>query len=410
MISKSAKLLLCLKPITVFMAAGSKSLPPPPPPPPSEEGADAGEPPKPGEIHTVECPNCGADLKYDAGLQGFECEYCGSHIDIEPEPTRPAKEKDLFAAPKHHGWDTKLDTVKCSECGSTIAAAGVHSGECPFCGSHFVKKQPQRKDIITPENMVPFKIDKDNAEGKFDNWIGKGWFRPNDLKKLKELENIRGVYMPFWTYDCNAYSNWTADAGYYYYVTVSYTAYENGKRVRRTRQERRIRWVPASGSRRGFYDDVLVLASKGLDRGLVEKVYPYQLNELVPFKPDYIVGWLAEEYSVDVHHGWDIAQGKVRSSERSKCSSMVPGDTQRNLHVNTNLANMTYKHILLPLWIASYKYKTKIYHFMVNGQTGKIEGQKPWSWIKISLAIAACCFLCGAVVAGFLILSNLGYI
>jgi hypothetical protein len=245
--------------------------------------------------------------------------------------------------------------------------------------------------------MVPFKLDKDKAEALFDKWIGKGWFRPSDLKKLKELENIRGVYMPFWTYDSKAQSHWTADAGYYYYVTESYYVHQGGKRVRKTRRKRKTRWVPASGSHSYFYDDVLVPASKGLDRSLVEKIYPYQLNELKPYKPEYIVGWMAEEYSIDVQGGWEIARLKIHSSERSKCGAMVPGDTYRNLRVNSHLSKMTYKHVLLPLWIASYKYKKEVYHFMVNGQTGKIDGQKPWSWIKISLAITAGVLACAAI-------------
>ena len=351
------------------------------------------------------CPSCGAGLKFDPNIQGFLCEYCGSKHGINTEAAQ-AKEKDLNAAPKQRGWDATTESLNCNQCGATISISGAHTGQCPYCGSDFVKVPKPRTDLIRPEDMIPFKLDKVKAEGLFDDWIGKGWFRPSDLKNLKKLENIKGVYVPFWTYDCNTHSTWTADAGYYYYETEHYTVHVNGKTEHRTRQVQKVRWVPASGQRFGFYDDVLIVASKGLDRALVEKIYPYRLSELVAYKPEFLTGWMAEEYSIDVQTGWGLAQGKVMGSERSMCSRDVPGDTQRNLSVHTSFSNMTYKHVLLPLWIASYKYKEKLFHFMVNGQTGKIDGQKPWSALKITLFVIAMTLLAVGIGVGLYLLVN----
>jgi hypothetical protein len=327
-------------------------------------------------------------MVFDPSIQGLKCEFCGSDKAIRSDKTL-AVEKDLFKAPRDKGWEVPVKTSKCDGCGATISSPGQITGECPFCGSKYVKEISEHQNIIRPENMVPFRIPKDKAEGLFDEWIGKGWFRPNDLKNLKKLENIKGIYLPFWTYDCSTFSTWTAMSGYYYYETETYRTRENGRWVTRTRQVRKTRWEPSSGSRNGSYDDVLIIASRGLDKKLVEKIYPYRLGELVPYKPDYLSGWPAEEYSVGVEEGWSEARSKVMKEEESKCSRDVPGDTHRALNVNTTFSNMTYKHILLPIWTASYHYKEKLYHFLINGQTGEVQGYKPWSWIKIGIAIAA---------------------
>jgi hypothetical protein len=203
------------------------------------------------------------------------------------------------------------------------------------------------------------------------------------------MKDLSGIYVPFWTYDCNAHSDWTAQSGYYYYETEFYTVRKNGRTVRKSRQVRKTRWEPSSGRRDDIYDDILILASKGLDNELIERIYPYRLDELVPYKSDFLSGWYAEEYSIDVHQGWTNARRKVEQEQHSRCGRDVPGDTYRFLNVDTSLSNLKYKHVLLPVWSASYHYKDKLYHFLVNGQTGEVQGRKPWSWIKIGIAIAA---------------------
>ncbi|MBA3045339.1 MAG: hypothetical protein FP824_03920 [Euryarchaeota archaeon] len=286
--------------------------------------------------------------------------------------------------------------MSCESCGATISAESTVAGKCTYCGSPYVKEIPSRADLIRPETLVPFKVDKARAKELFQHWLGHGWFTPSNLSQLGRLDLIKGVYTPFWTYDTSALSNWTAESGYYYYETESYTVMVNGKHQSRTRQVKKTRWVPSHGQRQGFYNDVLVPASKGMNQELILKIYPFELGQLVPYKPEFLGGFIAEEYGVDLQQGWGTAQGIVSSSERQKCAREVPGDTHRYLRVQTNFSGITYKHILLPVWIAAYEYNAKNYNFLVNGQTGKVQGFKPISWAKVALFVGAV----AAVVAG----------
>jgi hypothetical protein len=333
-------------------------------------------------------------MTFDPEIQGMVCGYCGSDKSIGSDH-REIEEKELDSVPTFKGWETQVQSFKCESCGATITTSRNITGECPFCGSNYVKELPKHDDVIRPENLIPFKISEKRAGELFRRWIGKGFFRPNNLKRLKRIHKINGIYVPFWTYDCRTHSDWTAQSGYYYWETETYTTWENGKSVRRTRQVRKIRWTNSSGSRNDLYDDILVKASRGLDDKLVREIEPYYLNELVPYKPDFLSGWDAEEYSIDVHEGWTKARQIAEKEEYRKCGSEVPGDTYRFLNVNTRFSDLKYKHILLPIWSASYRYKDQLYHFLINGQTGEVRGEKPWSWIKIALAVAAGVILIG---------------
>jgi hypothetical protein len=319
---------------------------------------------------------------------------------IEVKDYKPPEEKDFFAAPTDTGWDTEIKTIKCENCGATISS-NERSGECPFCDSPYVKELTKKPSIIRPENLIPFKINNKRAKDLYYEWLGKGFFRPSNLQKIGKLEQLKGIYVPFWTYDTHAHSNWTADSGYYYYETETYSDWEDGKRVTKTRQVRKTRWVPSSGARNDFYDDVLIVASKGLDYHLVFKIYPFHLQELIPYKPEFLTGWLAEDYQIDVKQGWGIAKQQVIDSQYKRCGNDVPGDTYRFLNVNTSFSNITYKHILLPIWVASYQYKDKVYNFLVNGQTGEVQGYAPISWLKVGAVAAAIAGIVGALIYYF---------
>jgi hypothetical protein len=242
--------------------------------------------------------------------------------------------------------------------------------------------------VIKPESLVPFKVDKSRSQGMFREWLGSGWFRPNDLKNLGRLDRVAGLYLPFFTFDAHAESSWTAMAGHYYYVAERVAEVENGRSVYRDRQVQKVRWEPASGQRADDYDDVLVPGVHHDRLDLILKVYPYDTASLTPYSPMYLSGFGILNADMPLKMVYQIAKQNMEVDQVERCARDVPGDTQRELRVRTSLAEQTFKHLLCPLWIGSFKYKGKVFPFVINGQTGKIYGEKPWSWAKIFFASA----------------------
>jgi hypothetical protein len=150
-----------------------------------------------------------------------------------------------------------------------------------------------------------------------------------------------------------------------------------------------LRWEYASGWRNDFFDDTLVCASKGLPQELVEKFQTFDTKQLMPYQPQFLAGWRAETYAIDLMPAWGTAQDKMSDVQRGRCSGDVPGDTQRNLAVQNYFSAVTFKHILLPIWIAAYRYNDKPFQFLVNGQTGEVVGKAPWSFWKIFFTVLA---------------------
>ncbi|MCS7074960.1 MAG: zinc ribbon domain-containing protein, partial [Bacteroidia bacterium] len=285
------------------------------------------------------------------------------------------------------GMGIEKKAFHCQSCGaSTLVDPQTITFCCEFCGSEQVNEEATEQRIISPFGLLPFSVPKEKALEIYREWIGNGWFRPGDLGKLAELDKIQGVYIPFWTYDADTYSSWWAEAGYYYYETEYYTD-EHGNQ--QTRQVQRIRWVPVDGYYEHWFDDVTVIASKGITQNRIQEVYPFDLDKIVNYDPKFLAGWKSELYAIDVKDGFQIAEKIMDDYIYQECAKQIPGDTYRNLTVQTEKQNITFKHILLPIWIAAYRYEGKVYQVVINGRSGKISGSKPWSIFKIALAVIA---------------------
>ncbi|NUP11925.1 MAG: hypothetical protein HOW73_38250 [Polyangiaceae bacterium] len=342
----------------------------------------------PPGAETFPCDGCGAKLLYDAKSQGMACRFCG-HKQVVVVGNDPSAHREIpieeGLALAERGLGTAVREVDCRECGSTVQVAPQEqTTRCAFCGSHQVLAREASGNRVRPASLVPFAVDKARANDTFAEWLGKLWFRPSDLRKLAKLQEMGGVYVPFWTFDATVHARWTAEAGYYYQETEHYTDSQGN---RQTRTVTKTRWEPASGRRTDHYDDTIVCASKGLPGDLVDKFETWSTSELVPYKPDYLAGWKAEAYAIDLMPAWDRGKGKIEDEERSRCGRDVPGDTHRFLSVDCAFSGVTFKHVLLPVWIAAYRYKDKPYQFLVNGQTGEVVGKAPWSIFKIAFLV-----------------------
>lgn len=349
------------------------------------------------KAHKFPCPACGAEVDFDAVQGTLLCAYCG-HSSKVPVTEQEIQEYDLEGAleqmlntPHETGYGGDKHSVKCESCGAVNTLdPNVISTECAFCGSNQVVPQAQVAQVVKPESLLPFQVDRSKAVTLFRGWLGRGFFRPTPVRKIaKHAEaKLQGVYLPFWTFDAYTSSWWQAEAGYYYYVTENYwTTDDKGNRVQRSRQVQKVRWQPASGSLQLRFDDALVPATNSVERAMIERIYPFDTKALVPYDPGFLSGWGAEAYTVGLREGWSTGQEIINGWVENACAQEVPGDTLRNLRVDTAFSNLTYKHVLFPAWIASYRYKDKVYHFLINGQTGEVQGEAPISWIRVAFVV-----------------------
>jgi LSD1 subclass zinc finger protein len=360
------------------------------------------------DVGTFACVKCGADLKYKPGSQHLKCQYCGAENEI-PEDDTLIEELDFktFLAEKSAGEEQITEHfVKCDSCGaSSTLDPNITSASCPYCSSPLVVENGADEQILKPKSLLPFKLEKLEAQAEFKKWVKKLWFAPNKLKKATlNFDHFKGVYIPYWTYDTDTDSKYTGQRGEHYYVTESYSTTENGKSVTKTRQVQKTRWHYVSGSVNKFFDDILTVASKSLPQKYVYKLEPWDLENLVPFDKKYLSGFIAEKYQVGLEEGFEIAKGIAEKEIRELVRRQIGGDEQRISTLNTSYRDIKFKHLLLPVYVSAYKYKEKLYRFLVNARTGEVQGERPWSWLKI----AGLVLLVVAIIAVIVILVNNG--
>ncbi len=351
---------------------------------------------------TFPCAGCGGGLAFDPATQGLLCPQCGSRTPLTIQP-RSLLEFDLeaaLAAGKGKPAEAGARRLRCPGCSAELRfSEGLEASACPFCGMGVVMEDRPGDPVLAPDGILAFRVDRAQARALFHRWLSRRWFAPSDLRRRGESEILKGVYVPFWTYDASADSEWTALSGTYYYTTETY---RDSRGQIRTRQVRHIRWWPSSGRHAGAYDDVPVCASLGIPADLLAGIEPFALKAAVPCDSRLMAGWQAESYGRSLQEGWKEAAERVRAWEAGECDALVPGDTHMNLEVRTALSDLEYKQILLPVWVAAYRYREKTYRFLINGETGKLEGESPWSWWKVSAAI----LLGAAVLLGALWLNS----
>jgi DNA-directed RNA polymerase subunit RPC12/RpoP len=333
------------------------------------------------------CPGCNAQLYFNPEHQKLECKYCGTQVAID-QSSNQIREKSLRQQLSvTDDPDAAIEQLvhKCERCGSeSVFISETPTFTCSFCNFEVVNPVAYKTRLIQPSGIIPFKVDKQQSITIFKNWLGKGWWAPGDLKEFARQDALHGIYLPFWTYDAQTYSEWTGEGGRHYYVTVEDTD-ANGNKT--TRQEQRTEWIYRSGTHNATFDDILIGGADELTQKEYESIFPFELEELVNFDARYLSGFQADVYDISVSDGYAQAEKYMEREIYDACVEECRIDTYRNVQVSTSYENQTYKHILLPLWVCSYMYKSKQYHFLVNGQTGKIYGSKPVSTAKVVLTV-----------------------
>jgi DNA-directed RNA polymerase subunit RPC12/RpoP len=338
----------------------------------------------------------------------LKCPYC-AWTEVIPQTAAVVEERSyeqyLKIAPSQTVLlSTQALEVDCTGCQAKITFEPPETaGKCPFCGTGIVVHGKTPHPTLAPESLLPCTVSPQDARAKVRKWLESRWFAPNALKQLAQQEGLQGVYLPFWTYDSHTISHYTGARGEHYYVTETYTTTDaDGKSVTETREVQRTRWHSVAGTVTRFFDDVLIPATQQIAPEQLEKLAPWNLAKLVPYDAAYLAGFKAQRYQVTLAEGFGKAKGKMVHVIDSDVRRDIGGDEQRVNSVSTAYNAITFKHILLPVWLSAYRYRNQQYQVMVNAQTGQVLGDRPYSVVKITLAVVGVL----AIVVGGVVLFN----
>ncbi len=329
-------------------------------------------------------------------MGSLKCPYCGS-VSAVSSPTdaalveHPFEEAGTGSAPSLSRIAEGALEVACGGCGSTVAFAPPDTaGSCPFCGARIVAQPESADPLLAPDGVLPFQIDRKRAAEAMRVWIRSRWFAPNALKTMARDAGMQGVYLPHWTYDASTATGYVGERGEHYWDTETYTTTDSdGREVERTRQVRRTRWYPASGTVARDFDDVLVPATTSVSADRLAALAPWDLATATPFRGEYLSGFRAQRYQIDPVSGMGTARRIMDGVIDHDVRRDIGGDEQRVWSKDTVFSNVTFKHLLLPVWLAAYRFDGKVYQTMVNARTGEVVGDRPYSVWKIAATVVA---------------------
>lgn len=335
------------------------------------------------------CPGCSANLLYEPVDGSLTCPYCGRK-EVIPTSAEEVQERayEEYLHPSQNRLSKMAANaleVKCSACAATVTFTPPEvAGECPFCGTPIVAQAKAADPLVAPEAVLPFQINQRQADEAIKQWLSSRWFAPNALKHLAYREGVTGIYLPHWTYDAHTLSYYRGERGEYYYVTEEYTETDaQGNQQRKTRQVRHTRWYPASGQVERWFDDVLVTATKSVNKKHLESLGKWDLHILKPYDPAYLSGFKAQRYEVELSEGFEVAKGQMAGVIDGDVRRDIGGDEQRVSSIQTQYSGISFKHILLPVYLGAYRFNQKAYQVMVNANTGLVQGERPYSFWKI---------------------------
>lgn len=345
--------------------------------------------------NVAKCPECGANMEYSPTQQVLKCPYCGTKVNLDF--SNHSQEQDFSKLlEKHATWGNEVHVYRCNNCGGKqVLNKQDIALICPFCGTSNVIETSEISGL-KPNGVVPFAVDKDKASDSLIKWAKKNFWAPRALKKSISPEEIRGIYSPAFTFDCETFSHYEGRLGKEYTETRT----RNGKRETVTK----IRYFRISGVNSLDFDDIVVSASSKISPQTLDNLGGFNTNNSQQYDDKYLYGYLAEG---GVRSGEDCYEDAKRTMSKEIRDDILRGysyDVVDYLNVQTSYNNPTFKYLLLPIYIGHYKYRNKDYNFWINGYTAKVYGKSPKSFIKIG--ILALIIL--IVVVAILILMNQG--
>jgi len=342
------------------------------------------------------CKNCGGSLLYTPKSNSLECPFCSTIEPIE-KSNQPIKKYDFDYALRNidiHKRQIEKRELKCIKCSAPFELdANRFSSLCPYCETPVITELTQE---IKPKSLIPFSITQKEAQKKFREWIGSLWFAPKGLKDFVDGHSkLTGYYLPYWGYDTNTTTQYHGQRGDIYYVTVQKRVIIDGREQIVNQREARINWTPVRGVVYDKFNNIIVEATTSLSHDILDNLAPWDTNKLVAFNNKYISGFNSEEYSITLDNGFNLAKTKIDRKIYQHIKRDIGGDQQRVEYKDTQYKDILYRHTLFPIWTAQFKWKNKTYNYAINAQTGKVVGDRPYSWLKITLLVITILIILG---------------
>ena len=346
--------------------------------------------PAPEQAHeqsrSFRCSQCGGTIQFDPGQQRLTCPFCGAAQDLDVQRVGRAAEQSEFTleamsrAPS--GWGAARREIVCEACGAAVAVAPeALTTECAFCGSQRVLARDVAPERLRPMALIPFAVQPGEMRTRVAEWLSRGWMHPPELRHVRAVRDLVGIYLPYWTFSVRVRARWRAEVGI-----------EHTERYRAGGQwhtRRVIRWYPRSGRVELSVEDHLVPGTERVSRVLLARLAPFDIGGLVEYHPGVLAGWQAKSYDLDLPGAWERAKVEIREQAKRACMADIGAHYVRSFEMTADFADERWRYVLLPVYLATYRFGERTYQVAMNGQTGRVAGQKPVAWARVWAAIAA---------------------
>ena len=370
-------------------------------PPPGATGDIVGTPP------SRRCDTCGAPVRFDPAHGDLRCRHCRGQTAIEAAGGPPAEldYEAVVGADRSTAPLVEAVRMQCADCGApSDYPANTLAATCPYCRTPFVGA-PWSSRPLTPGALVPLSITEDQARANTKAWLGSRWFAPRHLDKVA-TGALRSGYTPAWVFSMATVAAYTGQRGDNYLDTETYTTTDsNGNTTTQTRTVTKIRWSSASGTVDLRFRDVLAFAGTDPLSRFGEELEPWALDGLQPYRDDLLRGTTAQVYTAPPAAGLGRARERTTDAVEDAIRDDIGGDHQRIDDVDRRDHDVAFRYVLLPGWEATYQHRGDTFQVAVNGRTGEVDGTRPYSKIKIAMAVAAVIALI-ALIAFFVIRSS----
>ena len=321
---------------------------------------------------SFKCPQCGASTRFDVAAGGVACEHCGYTTAPQAEKVglqAQGMEFTLETLSKAHlGWGLARKEMHCDSCGADmVIPEKALSATCPFCASNRVNVREAPTDQLRPRFLIPFKIQPQATRALAQQWLGQGWYHPEELGTSAMVDRFVGIYLPFWTFSANIGSNWKAQVGY----ETQERYFDDEDKTWKTRT--RIEWRWENGQVRLGVANLLVCGSSRISKTLLEKLYPFHLNELVSYAPDFLAGWQAQTYDLTLPQAWEQGKAAMREQAKKACHADIKSSHVRNFSMTADFDDESRRYVLLPVYVAAYKIENKIFQVISENSSKDIQ-------------------------------------